>query len=191
MSKSGTITVHKRSSTAVVIAALLSVAVLGAGAGIAWNKQRTVAPTPSAATRIVVLNADQPPPIAPVTPTYSFDLLFEPQEAEVQVDGKPATSVAGKVQLSGAPGSTHQVHLSVQGAEIEQIIAVTASGLVPNKLILDAKKAAQAQPAGAARHGTSAAKSAPTNPPATGAPEPTAKPAPKKADIAKDLSEFQ
>lgn len=178
---------RKKSSTPLV-AALAGVVVLGLVGALAVSMSRNNTPAAAAsAPQVVVLKSE--PAAQPQDPVIkSFDLIFEPQEAEIQVDGKPATAVGGKIALSGPPGSTHDVRLSLEGVDKTQTVAITATGLIPPRLTLEMPK--KGQPVVASRRGGAPAKAGGGQPAAAPAGE-AAKPPPKKSDIAKDTSEFQ
>jgi hypothetical protein len=167
--------------------AVAGVVILGlaGGLGVALTRH-SPAPAASAAPQIVMLKSEPATNQIQDPVIKSFELAFEPAEAEIQVDGKPVTAVGGRVTLSGPPGSTHDVHLVLDGVDKTQTVAITATGLIPPRLALDMPK--KGQPI-AARRGPAAAKG--SQPAAAPGEAPKAATPPKKADIAKDTSEFQ
>jgi hypothetical protein len=80
------------------------------------------------------------PLVEPVqTPVASYDLAVGPEDVQVEVDGEKRQVSAGKLKLTGAPGSTFKIVLSRGGDRAEHRVAVTLSGLVPERLELRAR----------------------------------------------------
>ncbi|HEY4158420.1 MAG TPA: hypothetical protein VGM29_09990, partial [Polyangiaceae bacterium] len=119
-----------------------------------------------------------------------FSLLVKPDGVEVLVDRQLMTVIDGKVEISGAPGSVHSVRLSLNGKTLEQSVAVTAGGLLPQEVslpvaapavapVLDsaprtAAPVALGRPGAAAAVASKKGASAPSDKPDT-KPKPTAK----------------
>jgi len=103
---------------------------------------------------------------------------------EVFVDGAKQDLVDGKIDLSGPPGATRKVKLKLDQVEQEHLVAITDTGLVPDRLQVDAPKAAPAAPRGGPRPARKPAAAPEQAPPAA---KPADKPAPK---FDKSLSEF-
>jgi len=69
--------------------------------------------------------------------TKTFDLnVIAPLEVVVTVDDKAQTLVGDKLTISGSPGATRKVKLSLGDQTEEHMVAITESGLLPPKLEL-------------------------------------------------------
>jgi serine/threonine-protein kinase len=67
----------------------------------------------------------------------SVRVEVEPVEATVEVDGKPVAVNEGGVVVEGELGSTHRVKLAMDGRETSAEVAITQTGAMPPKLILE------------------------------------------------------
>jgi serine/threonine-protein kinase len=128
-------------------------------------------PPPTAASVAVAPSVPQPPPTASSTPAPTASSLtvrlgIAPPTAAVEVDGTAAPVASGSVDLSGAPGSMHMVHIVAAGRDSTFPVLLTASGAVPPRLDLGGAPApARKTATPAAPAATSAAPTPP--PPAT------------------------
>jgi eukaryotic-like serine/threonine-protein kinase len=172
----------------------LSVAVLAALIGPVASRAREpasgaeaqgsaspVAPALAATSTAVTPAASAEAAPAPQT----FELSVGPKGVEVQVDGVVAKVKNGRVSIQGFLATTQKIRLTHAGRSEERVVALTASGLVPDRLELAAR---------APR--TDSVGLAPTAPSATAKqlPAPSA-PAPKHApssqsDLAEGTDEF-
>ncbi len=134
---------RKRSAAPAVAAAAAVLAIAAAGAGgVAWKLTRP--PPPPEPARSVIATVSAPSATAPLvepvqTPVASYDLAVGPEDVQVEVDGEKRQVSAGKLKLTGAPGSTFKIVLSRGGDRAEHRVAVTLSGLVPERLELRAR----------------------------------------------------
>jgi serine/threonine-protein kinase len=175
----------KKSSAGVVVGAVLGgVLVLGGAAAVIASKQSRAEPT--------MASAPEPPTIKSVFVTErvqaevekkTFDLaIVAPPEVIVTVDDAPAVLAGDKLSLTGIPGATRKVKLTLGDQVQEQTIAITESGLLPPRLELKKAPVASARPAGGARP---AAK-----PVAAAKPADAPKPA-KKPQVETGMDEFK
>jgi serine/threonine-protein kinase len=197
--RTGLVTTHgaavraKKSSAPLVVAVLVGLTVVGGGGIAAFMtlKKQALADAQAQAEA----QAQRQPPSAP-SPTVmearppaaavirTFPLTVGPAKVEVFVDGAKQDVTDGKIQLSGAPGATRKVKLKLDQAEQEHLVAITDTGLVPDRLSVEAPKAAPAAPRGGARPARKPGVAPEQAPPPA---KPADKPAPK---IDKSLSEF-
>jgi hypothetical protein len=181
----------KKSSAPVVVALLAGLAVVGGGgiaAYVTLKKQAVAEAQAQAQAQQQPPSAPSPtvlePPVGAAAVIRTFPLTVGPAKVEVFVDGAQQDVTDGKIQLSGTPGATRKVKLKLEQVEEEHLVAITDTGLVPDRLSVDAPKPAPAAPRSGARPARKPA-SAPEQPPP--AAKPADKPAPK---IDKSLSEF-
>jgi len=181
----------KKSNAAVVAAAIMGGVILigGAAAVAVSNKSRADA---SAASR------PEPPPIiksvivtervAAEVEKKTFDLIIAaPPEVVVTIDDQPATVAGDKLSITGTPGATRRVKLTLGEQVQEQTVAITEGGLLPPRLELKKQLAAVA----AARPATGAkpAGAAPDKP--GGAAKPDAPKPAKKPQVETGMDEFK
>jgi hypothetical protein len=114
----------------------------------------------------------------------TFDLLIAaPPEVVVSVDDQQATLAGDKLALTGIPGATLKVKLTLGDQIQEQTIAITAGGLLPPRI--EMKKAAVA----GARPGPGPRPAAADKP---GAAKPADAPKPvKKPQVETGMDEFK
>jgi hypothetical protein len=179
----------KKSSASALIAAVFGLVVLGGGGAAAMlaKKSQTEA-TPASAPEPL------PPIIKSVIVTErvqaevekkTFDLIvIAPPDVVVTVDDQQASLAGDKLTISGTPGATRRIKLTLGEQTHEQTIAVTESGLLPPRVELKKQVAAPARPAGA-RPGAAAAKPAPAAK-AADAPKPA-----KKSQVETGMDEFK
>jgi serine/threonine-protein kinase len=178
----------KKSNAGVVVGAVLGgVLLLGGAAAVVASKKTQAEPT--------MASAPEPPVIKSVIVTErvqaeiekkTFDLaIVAPPEVIVTVDDAPATLAGDKLALTGTPGATRKVKLTLGDQVQEQTIAITESGLLPPRLELKKAPVAVARPAG----GGGAAR--PADKPAGAAkPADAAKPV-KKPQVETGMDEFK
>jgi hypothetical protein len=163
------------------------VLLLGGAAAVVASKKTQAEPT--------MASAPEPPVIKSVIVTErvqaeiekkTFDLaIVAPPEVIVTVDDAPATLAGDKLALTGTPGATRKVKLTLGDQVQEQTIAITESGLLPPRLELKKAPVAVARPAG----GGGAAR--PADKPAGAAkPADAAKPV-KKPQVETGMDEFK
>ena len=173
----------KKSKAGVIVGAVLGgVLLLGGAAAVIASKTPQAEPT--------MASAPEPPTIKSVFVTErvqaevekkTFDLaIMAPAEVIVSVDDAPATLAGDKLSLTGTPGATRKVRLTLGDQVVEQTIAITEGGLLPARLELKKAAAVAARPAG----GGGAAK------PAAAAKPADAKPA-KKPQVETGMDEFK
>jgi eukaryotic-like serine/threonine-protein kinase len=178
----------KKSSSAPAIAAAAAVLViLAAGSGaVAWKLTRS-APAPEAARSVLATVAVPSAPAPLVEPARtvlaSFDLRVGPDGVDAEVDGEKRLVTAGKLRLSGAPGSTFNVVLTRGAERAEHRVAITLTGLVPERLELRPRPGAQQRSSGRKKSGPK-----PADEPAKAAAEskPAAKPLPPRVETGTD-----
>jgi serine/threonine-protein kinase len=184
----------KKSNAGVVAAAVLGgVVLLGGAAALTLSKKPAV--DPNAASR------PEPPPIIKsviVTERVqaevekkSFDLIVAaPPEVTVTIDDQPATLAGDKLSISGTPGATKRVKLSLGDQVQEQTVAITEGGLLPPRLEL--KKQATASGARPTGGGAKPGAAAATEKPGAGAAKPADAPKPaKKPQVETGMDEFK
>jgi serine/threonine-protein kinase len=181
----------KKSSAGVVAAAVMGGVVLLGGAGAAVLSKRAQ-PDASAASR------PEPPPIIKsviVTERVqaeiekkTFDLIVAaPADVSVTVDDQPATLAGDKLSITGTPGATKRIKLTLGDQVQEQTVAVTEGGLLPPRLELKKQAAAAARPAAGGKPGAAPAAG---DKPATAA-KPADAPKPKKPQVETGMDEFK
>jgi eukaryotic-like serine/threonine-protein kinase len=137
----------KKSGSAPMIAAAaaLLLTVVAGAAGVAWKLTRPP-PLPEPARSVVatvVAPSATTPSVEPVQPALAtFELFVGPEGVEVEVDGEKRQASAGKVKLTGAPGSTSKIVLTRGADRAEHRVAVTLTGLVPERLELSTRPSA-------------------------------------------------
>ncbi len=186
LSTTTAITPQKKSAAPAIIAAVVGLAVLGIGGATAWKLTRPPPPAPAAsAPPPVVLNAEVGSATVATPVIKTFKLVVGPDDVEVSVDGDKRAVKDHAVELAGAPGATRSVKLVLGKDSVEQVVAITETGLLPPKIELAKKpvgggpRVATGKPAAAAGASTAAAAATPAKPP------------PKKTpQIAHDLGEF-
>jgi eukaryotic-like serine/threonine-protein kinase len=182
---------RKSRAPAVILSALGGLAVLGVGGVTAYKLSRhTTATAESAAASkpAPTALASNGPSVTPAAPdTKTFELGVAPDGVEVSVDGATRSVKDHAVELSGAPGETRKVKLTLGNKSVEQLVAITESGLLPPKLSI--ARAATPAPTRVVTSRTKApAKSAP--PPPARSKAPPKPPAKNTPQISKDLGEF-
>lgn len=130
---------------------------------------------------------EPPPPLSPAADVKHYALSV-PREATITVDGTAVENTGGKIMLSGIPGAVLQV-LVIRGTQhMQQAVAVTSNGLVPDQLELKADAHH-----GAAVTGASTGKKTKDNAAAAPSPETAAaaKPVAKQTGIDDNTNEFK
>ena len=181
----------KKSNAGVVAAAVMGgVILLGGVAAVAISKK-------SQSEAAAVSRPEPPPIIKSVIVTErvqaevekkTFDLIVAaPPEATVTIDDQPATMAGDKLSITGQPGATKRVKLTLGDQVEEQTVAITEGGLLPPRLELKKLAAAAPRPAAA---GVKAG--ATPDKPAAGAAKPAeaAKPT-KKPQVETGMDEFK
>jgi eukaryotic-like serine/threonine-protein kinase len=132
----------KKSSAGLAITvSLASLAVLAGGGFLAWRMTR--APQAVAPTQVLAESANvvaAAPPAASVD-TRAYMLQVGPEGVEAFVDGVRQEVKQGAVEVKGPAGSTRGVKLSFKGTDLEQVVAITQTGLIPSKLEVASKTA--------------------------------------------------
>lgn len=181
----------KKSSAGVVAAAVMGGVVLLGGVGaVALSKKAQ--PDASAASR------PEPPPIIKsviVTERVqaevekkTFDLIVAaPADVSVTVDDQPVTLAGDKLSITGTPGATKRIKLTLGDQVQEQTVAITEGGLLPPRLELKKQAVAAARPAAGGKPG---AASAAGDKPAAAA-KPADAPKPKKPQVETGMDEFK
>jgi hypothetical protein len=98
-----------------------------------------LAPAPAVSASAAAATSATPAP-------RTVKLLVAPADAIVEVDGVPAKVTGGAVDVTGALGSTHTVHLSKGKRDHQEDVAITARGALPDRVSI-------ASPSGGARGG--------------------------------------
>jgi len=162
----------------------------GAAAGMALLKK----PQPDASA-----SRPEPPPIiksvivteriAADVVTKSFDLVVAaPPEVTVTIDDQPATLAGDKLAISGTPGATKRVKLTLGDQVQEQTVAITEGGLIPPRLELKKQPTGGGARPAAGKPGAGA----PAEKPAAGAAKPADAPKPvKKPQVETGMDEFK
>ena len=138
-------------------AGILVAAVAGSAIWLAArNHSQTAPPPPTAAP-----SAASAVPSASAAPAAKSVGLVVPPGAEVQIDGAPVSNANGVVMLSGAVGSTHHVHVTLDSREANDEVAITQTGALPSTIELAPAPSARPKPRPSATT-TSKAVGAPT-----------------------------
>jgi serine/threonine-protein kinase len=184
----------KKKSNAGVIAAVAAAGVLvlgGVGAAVALSKKSQ--------TEATSASRPEPPPIIKsviVTERVqaevekkTFDLIVTaPPETTITIDDQPASLSGDKLSITGTPGATRHVKLTLGDQVQEQTIAVTEGGLLPPRLELKKQAATPARPAG----GGAAAPGKPGADKQAATPaKPADAPKPKKPQVETGMDEFK
>jgi serine/threonine-protein kinase len=179
----------KKSNAGVIAAAVMGgVVLLGGAAAVAISKKSQAEATTS--------SRPEPPPIIKsviVTERVqaevqkkTFDLIVSaPPDVEVTIDDQPATLAAEKLSITGVPGATKRVKLTLGDQVQEQTIAITEGGLLPPRIELKKQASSGARPAAGGARPAAAEKPAAGGKPAEGA-----KPA-KKPQVETGMDEFK
>jgi len=168
---------------AIAIGVLTAIVALGAVAVTVLVRKppvevHTSTPGPETIKSVIVTERVTAPPVE-----KSFLLTINaPPEVEVSVDGAVHPVVGNVVEISGVPGATRKVKLSLGDQVQEQTVVITESGVMPDKLELVKRAVAQV-----ARPG---AKSAAPEKPASGKPA-DAPAKPKKPAVETGMDEFK
>ncbi|MBI5532476.1 MAG: serine/threonine protein kinase [Deltaproteobacteria bacterium] len=175
---------RRRSNLLVPLVAAGAIA-LTAGGFLLWRRMHKDAPVP------VGLTHDQtavpvPSSSASSVESKTFPLEVGPEGVEVTVDGTRAQVQSGKIDLSGAPGTTRVVKLSLKNVTAEQTVAITLAGLLPARVDLPTAASSSRPPAG---KGATANTKPPADQPPAKSDVPPAKKGPDKVE--RDLSEFK
>jgi eukaryotic-like serine/threonine-protein kinase len=110
---------------------MAGLALLVAGATAAYVLAR---PAPA----ITVTTAEPSNSAAPAAPikTRTVRLVVIPADATVELEGAPVTPKDGLVEIRGALGSVHAVHVKAGDAEASTDVVVTEDGALPPKIEL-------------------------------------------------------
>jgi eukaryotic-like serine/threonine-protein kinase len=172
----------KKKNSAAVLAAIMGGVIVLGGVAAGTVLTRKPEPDPNAASR------PEPPPIIKsviVTERVmaevekkTFDLIVAaPADVVVTVDDQPATLSGDKLTITGAPGATRRLKLTLGDQVQEATVAITEGGLLPPRLELKKALVAAARPGGgSAKPGPGPAKPAGTPAKAADAPKPVKKP---------------
>jgi hypothetical protein len=172
----------KKKSNAGLLAGLMGgVIVLG---GVVTGLMLSRKPAPD-----VTASRPEPPPIIKsviVTERVTaevekktFDLIVAaPPETIVTIDDQPATLSGDKLTITGAPGATRRLKLTLGDQVQEATVAITEGGLLPPRLEIKKQLLAAARPAGGAKPAGAAEKPGAAATPAkpADAPKPVKKP---------------
>jgi serine/threonine-protein kinase len=178
----------KKSNAGVVIAAALGgVLALGAGVAVIASKRADseVKPTPAAEAPPIIKSVIVTERVQAEIEKKTFDLIVvAPPEVVVTLDDQQAKLAGDKLSLTGTPGATRRVKLTLGDQVQEQTVVITESGLIPPRLELKKQAAAAARPAGA-KPGAAA-----KDPVAAAKPADAPKPA-KKPQVETGMDEFK
>lgn len=129
---------QKKSVASAVIMSVVGLAALGVG-GVSAYKFTRPKPVPAAtasAPPTVVLSASRPA-VTPAAPDIkTFKLEVGPDGVVASVDGEKRAVQDDAVEISGSPGATRKVKLTLGKRSVDQVVAITDTGLVPPKLEL-------------------------------------------------------
>lgn len=171
----------KKKSNAGLLAGLMGGVIVlgGVAAGLVLSRK----PPPEASA-----SRPEPPPIIKsviVTERVTaevekktFDLIVAaPPETIVTIDDQPATLTGDKLSITGAPGATRRLKLTLGDQVQEATVAITEKGLLPPRLEIKKALIAAARPAGGgAKPGAGAEKPGATPAKPADAPKPVKKP---------------
>ncbi|HVY30579.1 MAG TPA: serine/threonine-protein kinase [Polyangiaceae bacterium] len=183
----------KPSAGLIAAAALGAVVLIGGGAAVAFSKKSNAdannasRPEPPPIIKSVIVTERVQAEIEKKT----FDLIVAaPADVTVTVDDQPATLAGDKLSISGTPGATKRVKLTLGDQVQEQTVAITEGGLLPPRLELKKQAAAAAvrPAAGGAKPG--AAPAAAEKPGAAAKPADAPKPA-NKPKVETGMDEFK
>jgi serine/threonine-protein kinase len=178
----------KKSNAGVVVAAVLGgVLVLGGGAAVlASKKSQAEAPMASAPEPPIIKSVIVTERVQAEIEKKTFDLVISaPPEVVVSVDDQQATLAGDKLSLTGTPGATRKVKLTLGEQIQEQTVAITESGLLPPRIEMKKAAVAAARPAGPGPGPRPAADK-----PAGAKPAEATKPA-KKPQVETGMDEFK
>jgi serine/threonine-protein kinase len=150
-------------ATSPVLFAMVGAGLLLAGAAAAYLVARPAAPPPSvnAALAPSASMTDAP------AKTRTARVVVIPESATVDVDGTPIAPKDGLVEIHGALGSVHAVHVKAGEDDVTTNVVITEDGALPPKIELHPSptKALTAKPAPTTKGALPTAKSAATPPP--------------------------
>ena len=182
----------KKKSSAGVLAALMGGVIVLGGVAAGMVLTRKPAVDPNAASR-----PEPPPIIRSVIVTErvtaevekkTFDLIVAgPPDLVVTVDDQPATLAGDKLSITGAPGATRRLKLTLGDQVQEATVAITEGGLLPPRLELKKQLIAAARPAGGPGKPAAAAEKPAATP---GKPADAPKPV-KKPQVDNGMDEFK
>ena len=146
-----------------------AVSLLGVAGGAAWfvGKGNHYAPAEAKPAAAPTPSAVAPPDPAPAASAAqrTVQLRVAPADVHVEVNGASVEVKDGKVELTGTPGSIHEVKLSADGRDKTEKVAISEVGSIPEELSLPAP-AAPPRGGSAPRGGVSPVAAAPAKPPA-------------------------
>jgi serine/threonine protein kinase len=70
----------------------------------------------------------------------SVKLVILPKDAKVEVDGAPAETIDGVVEITGTPASVHKVRVTAGGESKLQDVVISENGPVPAKVEVEPKE---------------------------------------------------
>jgi serine/threonine protein kinase len=87
---------------------------------------------------VAATTTEPPPSAAPAAPskTRTVRLVVIPADATVDIEGTPVVAKDGLVEIRGALGSVHAVHVKAGDAEASTNVVVTEDGALPPKIEL-------------------------------------------------------
>jgi serine/threonine-protein kinase len=131
-------------------------ALAGVGA-LVWGlaHRSSTLPQPAAAATLETSQPSDPAPASPAsapapqpdTVGWHVEVRVVPATATVEVDGAPATVEHGAVDLTGALGSVHKVHVRAGGRETTAEVIVADDGARPHVVALPDPRVTAASPA--------------------------------------------
>ena len=127
----------KSSNIAFALAAAGVLAAIGlAGIGAAVMAKKPAHAKTATTTVTATAGTTDPAASASSAPLHerTVSFLVSPPNATVEIDGERREAVLGVVEIKGVPGAVVSVHLTSNGAETTQNVAITEGGAIPPKL---------------------------------------------------------
>ena len=148
-------------ATSPALFAVVGAGLLLAGATAAYLVARPAPPAPSVSPALAASTSDAP------TKPRTARVVVIPDSATVDVDGTPIAPKDGLVEIHGALGSVHAVHVKSGEDDVTTNVVITEDGALPPKIELHPSpaKALTAKTATTAKGALPTAKSAAAPPP--------------------------
>ncbi len=101
-----------------------------------------IPPQPAALTVALPLTA---PPAVEARPR-TVKVVVLPPDATVEVDGAGVSPNDGAIEIKGAIGSVHKVHVTSPDGDVLKDVAITEDGAIPPKVAVETGKLLPAAP---------------------------------------------
>jgi serine/threonine-protein kinase len=141
----------RKSKAPLFATGVLALAVIGGGLALGTGRQephiKATTDAPPLIKSVIVTER-----VAAEVESKTFELVVTaPPDAILTVDDRPHSLTDSRIALSGVPGATRRVKLTLGDQTMEQVVAITESGLLPPSIELKKPApTAAARPAGRA-----------------------------------------